>query len=159
MQLLRKQTILLLLFFFCSCDKGLAPPVPNPTISGSIHFIGTPKDSVLNLLVVAVQAQPPYQVSYLLAGAFAGTIKAFSLFTTSFHDTTYSIAISADTAYHYLGVAQQYGSDYTKDWHAVGFAHDAKDSALVFLLKPGEQKTGIDLVVNFDSLPRQPFIP
>jgi len=159
MQLLQKAGVFLLLFFLCGCDKGLAPPPPAPTISGSIHFIGTPKDSVQTLLVVAVQAPPPYDVSYLLTGALAGTIKAFSLSTTSFHDTTYSIAVSADTAYRYLGVAQKYGYDVTKDWHALGFAHDANDSALVYLLKPGDQMTGVDLIVNFDSLPRQPFIP
>ncbi|MFI5263788.1 MAG: hypothetical protein ACHQM6_04675 [Candidatus Kapaibacterium sp.] len=159
MQFLQKAGIPLLLFFLFGCDKGLAPPLPAPTVSGSIHFIGTPKDSVQALLVVIIQAPPPYQATYLLAGAAAGTIKASSLSITSFHDTTYSIAVSADTAYRYLGVAQKYGYDVTKDWHAVGFAHDAKDSALVYLLKPGEQRTGVDLIVNFDSLPRQPFIP
>lgn len=159
MPFLQKLVFSLLLFFFCACDKGLAPPPPSPTISGSIHFIGTPKDSVQALLVVLIEARPPYVASYLLAGAAAGTIKASSLSTTTFHDTTYSLTVSPDTTYHYLGVAQKYGYDLTKDWHAVGFAHDGKDSALTFIFKPGEQRSGVDLIVNFDSLPRQPFIP
>src|SRR5579864_4754417 len=127
MQFLQKQVFLLFVFFFCGCDKGLAPPVPAPTISGSIHFIGTPKDSVQALVVAIVEASPPYQASYLLAGAAAGTIKIFTLSSTSFHDTSYSIMVSPDTTYHYLGIAQKYGSDFTKDWHVLGFAHDAKD--------------------------------
>ena len=159
MSFLQKLVFLLLPFFFCACDKGLAPPPLAPTISGSIHFIGTPKDSVQYLLVALIQPPPPYLASSLLIGAFNGTIKADQLSTTSFHDTTYSVTAGPDTTYHYLTVAQKYGYIITKDWHSVGFAHDANDSALTFTLKPGEQRTGVNLIVNFDSLPRQPFIP
>ncbi len=156
--LLRKSVFLLLVFSISACDKGLAPPPPPPTISGNIYFKGTPKDSVQTLLVVLVEAKPPFLASYLLAGAVDGSILAASLSMT-FHDTAYSIVVKPDTTYNYLAVAQKYGYDVTKDWHAVAFAHDEKDSALTFTLKPGEQKTGVDLIVNFDSLPRQPFIP
>ena len=140
--------------------RGLSPPPLSgiSTLSGNIHFIGTPKDSVQILLVVLVEAKPPFLASYLLAGAVNGSILATTLSTT-FHDTAYSITVMPDTTYHYLAVAQKYGYDINKDWHAVGFAHDANDSSLSFTLKPGEQRTGADLVVNFDSLPRQPFIP
>jgi hypothetical protein len=159
MHSLQKLIFLLFVSFLYSCDKGLAPPPLSgiSTLSGTIHFKGTPKDSVQTLLVVLVEAKPPFLASYLLAGAVNGSILATSLSTT-FHDTAYSLVVKPDTTYSYLAVAQKYGYDVTKDWHAVAFAHDANDSALTFTLIPGEQKTGVDLFVNFDSLPRQPFI-
>lgn len=63
-----------------------------------------------------------------------------------------------DATYHYIGVAQNFG-DLFKDWKVVAFVHDAKDSATTFTLKAGEQRRGVDLVVRFDTLIRQPFIP
>lgn len=155
-----KLALFVCLLVLSSCDKGLIPPPASTsaTLSGSIHFVGVPKDSVQLLLVVLVPQSPPFLASTLLGGYLSGAILGYSLSSTTFHDTTYSIIVKPDSNYRYLAVAQKYGSDFTKDWHAIGFAHDTKDSATIFRLKPGEIRTGVDIVVRFDSLPRQPFI-
>jgi hypothetical protein len=141
-----------------SCDRGLAPIPASQiaTISGSVHFIGLPKDSVKILAVVLVQPPPPYATSSIVSGLNT-TIFPYALSTTSFSDTSYSFTVQPDTTYHYIGVAQNFG-DLFKDWKVLAFIHDDKDSAVSFTLKPGEIRTGVNLVVRFDSLPRQPFI-
>ncbi|MFI5265029.1 MAG: hypothetical protein ACHQM6_10980 [Candidatus Kapaibacterium sp.] len=126
------------------------------SISGSVHFIGLPKDSVKILAVVLAEPAPPYVTSAIISGLNT-TIFPYGLSTTSFNDTSYSFTVIPDTTYHYLGVAQNFG-DLFKDWKVVAFIHDDKDSAVSFTLKPGEQRTGVNLNVRFDSLPRQPFI-
>ena len=159
MQSLKKLSLLLFLFFGQSCDKGLAPIPASQisTISGSIHFTGLPKDSVNILAVVLVQATAPFTAASLIAG-FNTTVLPFSLSTTTFSDTTYKITVKSDSTYHYLGVAQNYGSNLLTDWRVVAFAHDSKDSAQSFTLKSGEQRTGVDLTIRFDTVLRQPFI-
>jgi hypothetical protein len=155
---LRNVGILFLAFFFLSCDKGLAPLPPDQIaeISGSVHFVGIPKDSVKILAVVLVQPPPPYASSFIIGGLNTA-IFPYSLSTTSFNDTSYSFTVKPDTTYHYIGVAQNFG-DLFKDWKVVAFVHDDKDSAVPFTLKPGEIRTGVNITVRFDSLPRQPFI-
>ena len=142
-----------------SCDKGLAP-IPTSqisSISGNITFKGIPKDSVKILALVLVQPPAPFTAASLIAG-FNTTVLPFALSSTSFNDTGYTINVKPDSTYHYLGIAQNYGYNLLTDWKVVTFAHDDKDSALSFTLKPGEHRTGIDITVHFDSLPRQPFI-
>jgi hypothetical protein len=155
---LKNFVFLLSIFLFLSCDKGLAPLPPEQIaeISGSVHFIGLPRDSVKILAVVIAQPQPPYATNAIIAGLNT-TILANTLSTTTFHDTTYSFTVRPDTTYHYLGVAQNFG-DLFKDWRILAFIHDDQDSAVSFTLRPGEHRSGVDLIVRFDSIPRQPFI-
>jgi hypothetical protein len=147
---------LVMIFIALSCDKGLEPPGIT-SISGQIHFIGTPKDSVKIFAVVLIQPKPPFIANTLVSGLNT-TVLPFILSNTSFNDTSYSILVKPDTTYHYLGVAQNYGYNLLSDWHVVAFVHDDKDSAVSFTMKSGEQRTGVDITVRFDSLPRQPFI-
>lgn len=116
-----------------------------------------PTDSVRVFAVVAVQPRSPFTASTLIAGLNTYVLP-FVLSNTSFRDTIYSILVKPDSTYHYLGVAQNYGYRLLTDWRVVAFAHDEKDSAVSFTLKSGERRTGVDLTVRFDSLPRQPFI-
>jgi hypothetical protein len=154
--LMSKIAILIFCFFSLSCDQGLAPPGIS-SISGRITFLSKPTDSVKILALVLVQAPAPYTALQLIQG-FNTTVLPFSLSTTSFRDTSYTIFVKPDSLYHYLGIAQNYGSNLLTDWRVVAFVHDENDSAVTFLLKQGEQKEGVDLRVRFDSLPRQPFI-
>ncbi len=157
-KLLKKSVFLLLVFSISSCDKGLAPLPASQiaTISGSIHFVGMAKDSVKILAIALAIPPPPFSTATIVSGLNT-TIFPFALSTTSFRDTTYSFTVKPDTTYHYLGVVQNFGDIFT-DWRVLAFVHDDKDSAVSFTLKPGEQRAGIDLIVRFDSLPRQPFI-
>jgi hypothetical protein len=148
----------ILSFFLLSCDKGLAPLPPEQLaeISGHVHFIGVPTDSVKILAVVLVQPIPPYATSTIISGINT-IVFPYALSPSTFKDTTYSFTVKPDTTYHYLGVAQNFG-DLFKDWRVVGFIHDDKDSAISFTLKPGEHRDSVDIIVHFDSIPRQPFI-
>src|SRR5436309_9755560 len=128
-----KSVFLLLCALLLSCDKGLSPP--GLTISGKVHFtnLPAPTDSVKLLAVVLVEQPAPFTASMLVAGLNT-TVLPFLLSTTSFRDTNYLIPVKQDVTYHYLGVAQYYGSSLLTDWRVVGFAHDARDSALSFTL-------------------------
>jgi hypothetical protein len=147
----------ILSFFLLSCDKGLAPLPPEQIaeISGNVHFIGIPSDSVKALAVVLVLPPAPYATSTIINGINT-TVFPYVLSSKTFHDTSYSFIVTPNT-YHYLGVAQNFG-DLFKDWRVVGFVHDEKDSAISFTLKPGEHRDSVDIIVHFDSIPRQPFI-
>lgn len=152
-------SVLVLSVFFLSCDKGLEPPPPSSlaTISGTITYAGTypPCDSVVLLAVVLATPPEPYTDSQLIAGLNSEFFPV-TLDNCTFRDTTYSFTVKPGI-YNYLGVAHNYG-DLFKDWQVVGFAHTANDSARVFDLKGGDNITGVNIRVRFDSLPRQPFV-
>jgi hypothetical protein len=156
LQYLQKAGFFLLVFFTLSCDKGLEPPGIT-SVSGTVHFIGSPKDSVKIFAVVLIQLPPPFTAATLVSGLNT-TVLPFILSNISFADTNYTIFVKPDSTYHYLGVAQYYGSNVMTDWRVVAFLHDDRDSAVSLTFKSGEQRTGIDITVRFDSLPRQPFI-
>lgn len=156
---LRALVFLLTVLLF-SCDKGLEPPPPAPTISGAVHFEGVnpPCDSVRILAVVLIEAAPPYIKQDLINGFLSNTILPYTLEKCSFRDTAYKFAVVPGKRYNYLGVAQNYDTNLYNDWRVVGFVNAGIDSARSFELKEGESLTGIDIRVRFDSLPKQPFI-
>ncbi len=152
-------SVLVLSIFFLSCDKGLEPPPPSSlaTISGAITYDGTfpPCDSVVLLEVVLAVPPEPYTDSQLIVGLNTEFFHT-ALDKCSFRDTTFSFTVKPGK-YNYLGVAHNYNDPF-KDWQVVGFAHTEDDSARVFDLKAGDNVTGVNIRVRFDSLPRQPFI-
>lgn len=151
--------ILLCALFVSACDNGLAPPPPDlrATITGRISYIGRfPScDSVISLAVVLARPPAPYTDSQLINGLNT-EFYPISLDKCTFRDTTFRFTIDPGT-YHYLGVAHNY-KDLFKDWQVVGFVHDENDSAKSFILKAGDEISGVNIRVRFDSLPRQPFI-
>ncbi len=152
-------SVLVLSILFLSCDKGLEPPPPSSlaTISGTITYVGTfpPCDSVVLLAVVLATPPEPYTELQLFVGLNTEFFYS-ELDKCTFRDTTFSFTVKAGR-YNYLGVAHNYDNP-LKDWQVVGFAHTASDSARVFDLKGGDNITGVNIRVRFDSLPRQPFI-
>jgi hypothetical protein len=157
--------VVFVLFLLCmmnSCDGGLEPPPANQlaTLSGVVHFSKPwpPKDSVNIIALVLVQDPPPFTVASLLAG-YGKTVLPITLNYLS-SDTAFSYTV-APAIYHYLGVAQNYNGALTAidtAWKVVGFSHDALDSARSFNLVGGTNISGVDVYVNFDTLPRQPFV-
>lgn len=149
-----------LLFGLAACDKGLAPPPASTrsTLSGKITFKGTwpAVDSTWLIAIALIPEPPPFASSTLISGVLSGAVKYIELKYHS-RDTNYLFEIDSGT-YHYLGVAQQYNTDLFTDLRVVGFAHDRQDSALKFTFGPGADHQA-DIIVNWDSLPRQPFIP
>lgn len=160
-----KQSIYLflcLLFIATGCDKGLAPPPPQPSIEGKVRFLSEwpHKDSLGNRFLVLALAKvpPPYAAPQLLAGVFDGTVlTVIPTFNYGTRDTNFYFELDTGT-YYYLGVAQQFGGDVNKDWRVLGFAHDELDSARVFHIGVNDHFKDILIDVRFDSLPRQPFI-
>lgn len=152
--------VLLVLALISGCDKGLTPPIASTraTVHGAVRFKGNWPlvDSNWIIAVALVPEHEPFKDSDLIKGVLAGTIVTQTL---HFHskDTTYKFDLDPKP-YYYLGIAQQFGTNLFKDFKVVGFAHDAKDSALAFDLKQGSDITA-DILVNWDSLPRQPFLP
>jgi hypothetical protein len=150
----------LLVCSLLSCDKGLEPPPPAPTISGTIYYSGAkpPCDSVRLLAVVLIETAPPYVPEDLINGLLNNTVLPFLLEPCTFRDTTYMFTVVPNKRYNYLGVAQNYDTNLYNDWRVVGFSHFENDSARSFELLPGESVSAVDIRVRFDSLPRQPFV-
>jgi hypothetical protein len=157
---LRYLPVLLALIFGASCDKGLAPPPPETrsTINGRVTFHGAfpPCDSSHILAVVLSQDPEPFTPVQIING-LNKTFFPFTLDSCSFRDTNYVITVKPGT-YRYLGVAQFFGTDLSKDWRVVGYAHTDEDSAMIFNMMPNDTIRNIELWVRFDSLPRQPFV-
>jgi len=144
-----------------SCNAGLSPAAPDTmaTLSGTVHFPKRwpAKDSVNIIVLVLVKPSPPFSDTSLIAGLNT-TVLPFTLNYLS-SDTAYQYIVPAGS-YGYLGVAVNYDkNNILTAWHVVGFAHDSRDSATVFNLVGGSVVRGVDVFVNFDSLPRQPFTP
>jgi hypothetical protein len=110
-------------------------------------------------MVLALSTEPPpYTAPQLIQGVFNGNVfavlKGFNYGTI---DTNFYLELDTGT-YYYLGVAQQFGPDFNKDWRVLGFAHDELDSAIVYKIGENDHINKIHIDVRFDSLPRQPFV-
>jgi hypothetical protein len=158
-------SLLVITLLLAGCDKGLAPPPPappgKPFISGKVIFTGTwpPVDSVKHLVLVLIPGYPPYHVDSLIGKVLNGSVLSV-LLNYKNSDTTFRFDKLLDgTRYGYLGVAQQFSDSIFRDWRAVGFWHDTRDSALSFTANIGDSVTDATVRVNFDSLPWPPFIP
>ena len=151
--------LLILFCLFAGCDKGLEPPPPAPSITGTVTFVGAPPtDSVRILAVVLIEAAPPYKKQDLITGFFTNTVLPYTLDPRTLRDTTFKFTVVANKRYNYLGVAQNYDTNLYNDWRLVGFARLPNDSVRTFQLAEGEAVTDVNIRVRFDSLPKQPFI-
>jgi hypothetical protein len=150
---------LCLLFIATGCDKGLAPPLPKPSLSGKVRFLSEwpPKDSMRLMALALSSDPPPFAADQLIKNLLNGRLlPVIASFGYGLSDTSFYYELDTGT-YYYLGVAQQFGPDPNKDWRVVGFAHDANDSALTFRVGPHDAFKDLLIDVRFDSLPRQPF--
>jgi hypothetical protein len=137
----------------------LAPPPPQPSIEGRVRFLSVwpHKDSIRIMALALMEIPPPYTGSQILAGFGTVVHPVITSFTYGTIDTSFYFELDTGT-YYYLGVAQQFGPDFNKDWRVLGFAHDHQDSANVFHIGEGDRVKNIQIDVKFDSLPRQPFV-
>jgi len=149
-----------------ACDHGLAPPEntgpTKPTgISGTIFYKNwPPQDSVKNLKVVVFKNYPPKDI---LSEVINGNAKTFP------EDLTESMPYGVDTTdylinlkpgtYAYTVVAHQYGDDIFNDWQAVGQYDLTPQDTLPTPITVITDSIigGINIYVDFDSLPSQPF--
>lgn len=109
------------------------------------------------MALALAKVPPPYTGTQLLAGFGTTILPVITSFVYGTLDTSFYFELDTGN-YYYLGVAQQFGPDFTKDWQILGFAHDEFDSARVFNIGPNDHIKDILIDVRFDSLPRQPFV-
>jgi len=155
--------LLLVLFSITSCDKGLHPPPPmmKSSISGLITYVnGKDKwpepDSVLDIRVAMFKVYPPQDILTELLSGNAYFTDSLPRFVDS---SSYFIEISnPPEEIKYIVVAQQFGS--ILDWKAVGVytVNGNVNEPSSILVEPGIDYKNINIKVNFDSLPPQPFL-
>lgn len=167
---------LLVLITFCfalsSCEGGLAPPPPIELgFSGIVYFTPNawpPSDSLFNLLIFASQIYP-LDSAKVVDGLFQTpyTIFVYPSLTQSLpldkaDSISYSFPLPPGT-YKYVGIIQQIDPDFLfrgiRVFRVVGFYKDSTN-----LSQPGsvevndrEQVKGINIFVDFQNPPPQPF--
>ncbi len=144
-----------------ACSGGLNPEmVPvEAKISGTVWFRGTwpPADSVRDLRVVAFQTYPPTNV---LEEVLAGRAVFSERLPIAVQSSPYELTIPRPpVVLRYIVVAQQYGPDLFRHWRVVGvYTRDTltyRPESLA--VETGGVYPGVDIHVNFDRLPPQPF--
>ncbi len=149
----------LILMFFTSCDSGLKPEISQTSyVNGVIHYINPikdwpPADSLKDLRVVAFKHFPPTNVvQEVLQGNAYYTMQTLPFFVDS---SNFSLEIKdAPVELKYIAVVQQFGG--LLDWRVVGLYSQTKDSATYLLVENGKTYF-IDITVDFNNLPKQPF--
>lgn len=151
-----------LVIFLNSCNEGLAPPPPiaKSYVNGMITYKGgknkwPPLDSVKDIRVVAFKNYPPKNI----IGEITSGDAYFTGSMPKFADTSsYSIEFSKPPLYiKYIAVAQQYGS--FLEWRAIGvytISGDVTKPDSIFVIE-GKTFNNININVDFDNLPPQPF--
>jgi len=168
MKAFRIQTAILILFASISihrCDHGIAPMAEVATepggISGTITYLHWPDLSTIkNLKVVVFKKFPPGDILQEVVNGDAivhpPELNQSLPRGEGVDSTFYSMEIPGGV-YEYVVVAQQFGTIY--DWRAVGqydiSPQDSLPTAIQVL--SGQILTNIDIRVDFDNLPVQPF--
>lgn len=155
--------VFLLAFLLIACDEGLKPAEPEQKsfLNGTIHYKNgadnwPPEDSCFAIRVVAFKSYPPQDIiKELSEGNAYFTIKSLPLFVDS---SSFSLEISnSPVELKYIVAAMQYSFDITAQ-KVVGLwslKQNKFEPSSVFIEKGKSYSIEID--VDFDSLPPQPF--
>jgi hypothetical protein len=153
------------LFLFCTCDHGLKPAEENQSqkseISGTISYINwPPADSLYDLRLVVFRRYPPGDIFGELGEGRAHVYPAIGQDGLPLYVDTTAYVMELDPGYYkYVAVAQQYGSNPFADWLAAG-QYDTlltDDLPTPINVISGELLEEINIQVDFDDLPPQPF--
>jgi hypothetical protein len=130
-------------------------------IAGTINYINWPSaDNLYDLRLVVFKRYPPEDIFEELGNRRAYVYPAIGQDGLPFYVDTTSYVMELDTGfYEYVAVAQQYGSNVFEDWLAAG-QYDTlftDEMPTPIHVRSGEILDYIDIYVNFDSLPPQPF--
>lgn len=153
-----------LIFLFASCQEGLEPPPAEQKsfIAGKITFAGgsenwPQEDSVHAVRVVAFKDYPPKDImTELLTGNAYFTMESLPLFVDT---ASFSLEIpDTPVVFEYIAVALQYTEQITSQL-AIGVytVTGDKSEPSPVELQTGERRNDIDIEVDFDDLPPQPF--
>ena len=153
--------VFIFLLLFYACEHGLKPTDENQSqksgISGTISYINwPPADSLFNLRLVVFEKYPPENI---LDELDAGRAHVHPGFLPFYVDTTTYVMELDPGYYEYVVVAQQDGSNPFTDWLAAGqydtlFSDELPTPITVI---SGEILEDINIQVDFDNLPPQPF--
>jgi hypothetical protein len=137
-----------------SCDHGINPDEwMDPGFGGKITFIGKwpPQDSVKDLRLVVYKKYPP--------PIFFDFTKFSDQLPYGVSSAEYKMPVTPGE-YDYIVVAQQYGPNIFLHWKAVGFYSSTvnKDYPGSLIIEEGKFIKNIDITVDFDHLPVQPFL-
>lgn len=150
----------LLVSLWGGCTGGLDPTqLPREALlRGTVIFRGRwpPADSVLDLRVVAFQHYPPRNVfEEVLSGQAVFSKEALPFFVER---APYELTVEQPPVmFRYIIVAQRYGPDLFQHWRVVGvYGRDGAQLDSLWV-EPGEVYPGVDILVDFDHLPPQPF--
>jgi hypothetical protein len=156
--------IILTLPLFYSCQEGLEPPPPDQKsfIGGKITYLGgadswPPEDSVHAVRVVAFKDYPPQDIiTELISGNAYFTLESLPFFVDT---VSFSIEIpDTPVTFKYIAVALQYTDDIMTQL-AIGVFTLTGDKTLPspVELNTGERINNINIEVDFNDLPPQPF--
>ena len=157
------KTILLTLSFLIiliswGCSEGLAPIEPE-YIRGTVRFVNDidswpPPDSLIELRVVFFQRYPQDSTGIVAEFKYLEFTDTLETYTDS-STFTYEI-IKAPIVYEYVAVAQNYGAWY--EWKVVGVYSISGNPEQYSRLEIEEGRSyDIDITVDFNNLPPQPF--
>lgn len=161
--------IFIIFLILASCNGGLEPnnshsPDGKTYLTGTITYKGGKdnwnfmKDSVVSIRVVAFKRYPDSSgiITDILTGNAFFTLESLPFYVDS---SPYSIEIKElPVDLVYIGVAQQYGSDITKQQRVIGVYSLSGDNTKPSLITVEKGKINrADITVDFQNLPPQPF--
>ncbi len=155
--------LFLMLFTFAACDHGLGPTTEITGMRGSISYLNwPPPDSLLDLRLVVFKNYPPENILLTVLTDTAFVYPGLEVPAPGlplYVDTTvFKMEVDPGT-YDYVVVAQRFGPEVTADWRAVGqydtMLSDSLPTAIT--ITRGELLKDINIVVDFNQLPPQPF--
>ena len=168
--------IVFILFLLFSCDHGLDPETPeqdgpNPIIktglSGTIFYQNWPspdslsvQDSLYRLKLVVFKDYPPGDiVSQVTSGEAVAYPSDLDENLPFYEDSTEFLIEIEPGIYKYISVAQQYGPFLFLNWRSVGQYDTTINDTIPTSVEVFTDSLikGINIYVDFDSLPGQPF--
>jgi hypothetical protein len=160
------------LTFICilliGCDRGLEPPPPAELgFAGTVYFVGTwpPDSTIISLWIFASQIYP-IDSTRVISGLLSSPRTIFlypsmsQSLPTHIDSIDYSFPLPA-AVYKYIGVIQQVSAitNGIRAFRVVGFYKDSTDILQPGIVRVNEEKQveGINITVDFDNPPPQPF--
>lgn len=160
--------VIVILLYLSGCDQsGLNPnEYQEPGFSGSITFTGTipPPSTLRDLRVVAV---PYYPIDTLVSDFILKILSPVKIIAYS-DDLSKNVSVETATqyqvfalpkTYYYIAVAQLFSEKIFEDWRVIGiygYSENSPNPAPVVVVD-GKMTKNINITVDFDHVPPQPF--
>jgi hypothetical protein len=154
-----------IIVYIYSCDHGLEPlesdQIEKTGISGTIYYTNWPTaDSLFDLRLVVFKIYPPENIIDELSAGRAYVYPAIGEESLPFFVDSMTYVMELNPGYYeYIAIAQQYGPNLFTDWLAAGQYDTLYSDAIPtpITVNSGELLENLNIYVNFDSLPPQPF--